>query len=88
MQYLLAVRLGNKKISLSTFPLYTTLDLRYAISIAGSTHAFVSIKTTTESNMWGANVILSYAIDVFLTADVDKEIMKWIFFADSDLVLY
>lgn len=90
-EYKIQVKKGNNKISvkcLPTFPLYTTLDLRYGISINGATPSLVSIKTSAESSDWGANVLRGYTKDdYFIKSDIDKEINVRIFFADPGLVL-
>lgn len=91
VEYKVQLKKGNNKITvkcLPTFPLYTALDLRYAISIGGGTPTFVSIKTAAENNDWGANVLRGYAKeDFFIKSVIDKEISVKVYFADPGLVV-
>lgn len=90
-EYKLALKKGNNKIAikcLPTFPLNTTLDLRYGISIDGATPTLVSIKTSAEDNNWSANVIRGFTKnDYFVNAIDDKEVSVKIYFADPGLAL-
>lgn len=91
VEYKIQLKKGDNKISikcLPTFPLYTTLDLRYAVSIGGATPEFVSIKTTAEDDDWDVNVLRGYTQnDKLITSATDKEVSVKIYFADPGLVL-
>lgn len=73
---------------LPTFPLYTSLQLRYAISIEGSTPDFHSIETTSLSSGWSRNLLQGYASSEYsYVSSADKTIKVRIYFTDPGLVL-
>ena len=73
---------------LPTFPLYEGLDLRYAISLDGSTPAFKSIKMEAEASPWRTNIQTGYSYGEHnYVADVDKEIRIRLYMADPGLAV-
>lgn len=90
-EYDIEVKEGINKIGvrcLPTFPLYTSLQLRFAISIDGSTPEFYSIETSAGQGAWSNNLLKGYASKensyISLT---DKTIKVRIYFVDPALVV-
>ncbi|MFA9392091.1 MAG: glycosyl hydrolase 115 family protein [Prolixibacteraceae bacterium] len=90
-EYTIQVEKGANKISvrcLPTFPLYTALQLRYAISIDGSATQFVNIEASAESATWSKNVLQGYASgETSYLSDSDKTVKVRVYFTDPGLVV-
>lgn len=90
-EYTVQLNKGKNRIRvmcLPTFPLYPGLDLRYAMSIDGSTPQFTSIARFENDEEWRTNILRGYARgDVFVDSDSDKDVTVKIYFADPGLVL-
>ena len=91
VEYNVPVFKGNNKIRikyLPTFPLYSGMQLRCAVSIAEATPILTSIANAAESTQWSANVLKGYAsYDNIYTSESDKTIKVRIYFSDPGLVL-
>lgn len=92
VEYNIPVFKGTNKISikcLPTFPLYSGMQLRYALSVAGKTPTFVNIATTATSGTWSQNVIKGFAMgaESEYKSDTEKEIKLRIYFPDPGLVV-
>jgi lysophospholipase L1-like esterase len=90
-EYEVPLQAGKNKIlvkCLPTFPLYSGMNLRYAVSIAGSTPEFVDIATSAESDAWDTNIIRGYAgkESVYQAAN-DTTVRVRVYFPDAGLVL-
>ena len=73
---------------LPTFPLNSSYDLRYAISIDGQTATVQSIKTTAQSSAWNVNVLRGWAGGSHsYNSGEAKTIRVRIYFMDPGLVL-
>ena len=73
---------------LPTFPLNSSYDLRYAISIDGQTATVQSIRTTAQSSAWDTNVLRGWAggSHSYVSSEA-KTIRVRIYFMDPGLVL-
>lgn len=91
VEYDVPVGKGTNTITvkcLPTFPLYSGLDLRYAISIAGAVPVFHSLKMEAEASPWSTNVVTGYSMasDNY-TSDDDGTVKVRIYMADPGIVL-
>lgn len=90
-EYKVRVYRGENRIDvkcLPTFPIYSGLKMRYAISVDGHTPQFVSIATEAETKEWSPNVMRGYAMGSTLYhSEEDKEVRVRIYFADAGLLL-
>lgn len=90
-EFMLPVKKGENNIEvrcLPTFPIYTGLNLRYAISINGKKPHFVDIKTEAETKEWSPNVMQGYTGKTeTYTSAIDGEVPVRIFFTEPGLVL-
>ncbi len=90
-EYKVSLRKGLNTIKvkcLPTFPLYDGLDLRYALSVNGSTPEFKSIKMEAEASPWSTNVQTGYSYGSYnCTMDEDGEVTLRVYMADPGLVL-
>ncbi|MFC0877254.1 glycosyl hydrolase 115 family protein [Saccharicrinis sp. FJH2] len=91
VEYDVPVVKGSNNISvkcLPSFPLYPGMQLRYAISVAGKTPAFVDIATAATSGQWSQNVINQYAVGTSeYQSNADQTIKVRIYFSDPGLVI-
>ena len=90
-EFMIPVKKGENNIEvrcLPPFPIYTGLNLRYAISINGAEPHFVDIKTEAETKEWSPNVMQGYTgkTETYTSAK-DAEVPVRIFFTDPGLVL-
>ena len=90
-EYQLPLKKGNNKINvkcLPTFPLYSGMKLRYAISVDGSAPEFVDLATLAETKVWSLNVLRGYAMgETNFNSNVDQTVKVRIYFPDPGLVL-
>lgn len=90
-EYTVNLRKGMNTIKvkcLPTFPLYDGLDLRYALSVNGSTPEFKSIKMEAEASPWSTNVQTGYSFGTHnCTMKEDGAAVLRIYMADPGLVL-
>lgn len=90
-EYDIDVKKGANKITvrcLPTFPLYSSLKLRYAVSVDGSTPNFVNIETASLSSTWSRNLLRGYASgETGYASSTDKTIKVRVYFTDPGLVL-
>jgi hypothetical protein len=89
--YKIQTHIGENKIRvrcLPDFPLYQGMKLRYAISIDGSTPAFINISTLAETRPWSVNVLRGYAEgeSVYTSSTGGEKIVR-IYFPDPGLVV-
>jgi hypothetical protein len=94
LEYTVPVLKGENAIAvqcLPGFPMYRGLQLRYAISINGSTPEFKDVETVLEgesSAAWGQNVMNGYSQGLAKYAsDADKNVTVRVYFADPALVV-
>ncbi|MDD3322141.1 MAG: glycosyl hydrolase 115 family protein [Paludibacter sp.] len=91
VEYDVPVLQGTNTIAvrcLPTFPLYTTLSLRYAISIEGATPSFVNIENAALSTAWSTNLLRGYVSgDSKYQSESDKTIKVRIYFTDPSVVI-
>lgn len=91
VEYSVPVNKGYNKIKvkcLPTFPVYDGLDLRYAISIQGSTPVFKSIKMEAEASPWKTNVQTGFSYgEHSYVANEDETIKIRLYMADPGVVL-
>jgi len=91
VEYEIPLKKGSNKIivkCLPTFPLYTGLNLRYAISLDGKIPEFVDIACVAESSKWRTNVVRGFSSGEHVYhSDADKNILVKIYFSDPGLVL-
>jgi len=90
-EYQLPLKKGLNKMNikcLPTFPLYTGMKMRYAISVDGSTPEFVDLAALAETKVWSLNVLRGYAMGEtnFISKD-NKAVKVRIYFPDPGLVL-
>lgn len=90
-EYRLRVRKGDNRITvkcLPTFPIYSGLKLRYAISLDGSEPQFVDIRTEAETKEWSPNVMQGYVTGTtHYQSEADGEVTARIYFPDAGMVL-
>jgi len=73
---------------LPTFPLNSSYDLRYAVSIDGGSATVQSIKTTAQTSAWDTNVLRGWAGGSHsYVSDAEKTVRVKIYFLDPGLVL-
>ncbi|MDR1809370.1 MAG: glycosyl hydrolase 115 family protein [Prevotella sp.] len=98
VEYSLPVAKGENTIQVKcfpTFPIYEGKGLRYAISIDGSTPAFVTVgngfgdgNALGENARWLTDVRRTYTLgETLYTSDADKNVSVRIYFAEPGLVL-
>ena len=91
VEYKVQLKTGSSRITvkcLPTFPLYTGLDLRYAISVDGSTPEFNSIKMLENQSEWRLGVLRGFNKgDTYIDVDENKEATIKVYFADPGLVV-
>lgn len=94
LEYSVPVLNGENIISvqcLPSFPLYDALNLRYAISINGSTPEFKDIEVVLDGESaaeWGQNVMKGYSEGISkYQSNADKDITVRIYFPDPALVV-
>jgi len=91
LEYNVPVYKGNNSITvrcLPTFPLYTSMELRYAISVNGKTPEFFNIATSAETRPWAKNLLRGYVLgESNYQSDTDKTIKVRVYFADPGLVI-
>jgi hypothetical protein len=90
-EYQLPVQPGKNTIKvncLPTFPLYTGMKLRYAISVDGSKPEFTSLATLAEAKTWSLNVLRGYAQgEKDIKTETGCSVRVRIYFPDPGLVL-
>ncbi len=90
-EYNVPVSKGNNIVCvrcLPTFPLNSSYDLRYAISIGNSEPTIKSIRTTATSPTWNQNVLRGWAgANHSYMSEAEKKIRVRIYFMDPGLVL-
>ncbi len=90
-EYKIDLRKGLNEVKvkcLPTFPLYDGLDLRYALSVDGSTPEFKSVKMAAEASPWSTNVQTGFSYGTHsVTAEKDGEVTLRVYMADPGLVL-
>jgi hypothetical protein len=90
-EYQLPVIQGKNTIRINclpTFPLYTGVKLRYAISVNGSKPEFNSLATLAEAKTWAHNVLRGYSQgEKNYTSEDGKALTVRIYFPDPGLVL-
>jgi hypothetical protein len=98
VEYHLPVKRGENALQVKcfpTFPIYEGKSLRYALSIDGSTPAFVTVgnglgggNALGENARWIVDVRRSYTLgETLYTSDADKTIAVRIYFAEPGLVV-
>lgn len=94
LEYNIPVLKGDNTISvqcLPSFPLYDALNLRYAISIAGSKPEFKNVEVVLDgesSATWGQNVMQGYSEGTSkYQSATDKTVNVKIYFPDPALVV-
>ncbi|KAA6303009.1 MAG: hypothetical protein EZS26_000904 [Candidatus Ordinivivax streblomastigis] len=98
VEYSLPVAKGENAIQVKcfpTFPIYEGKSLRYAISIDGSTPAFVTVgnglgggNALSESARWLVDVRRSHTVgETLYQSDADKNVTVRVYFAEPGLVL-
>lgn len=90
-EYDIDVKKGTNTITvrcLPTFPLYTSLQLRYAISVEGSTPQFVNIETAAGNSTWSRNLLQGYVSGQVSYASLSNKTVKVrVYFTDPGLVV-
>ena len=90
-EYSVAVEKGVNIVRvrcLPTFPLNSSYDLRYAVSIDGAVPVVQSIKTTAMTSAWEPNVLRGWAGGAHCyVSDNTKEVRVRVYFLDPALVL-
>ena len=91
VEYEVPVGIGSNTITvkcLPTFPIYSDYNLRYAISIGGSTPVFHNLKLEAETSPWSTYVVSGYSLasDVYESADEGNVTVR-IYMADPGIVL-
>lgn len=90
-EYKIPVAIGRHDVTvkcLPTFPIYSGMKLRYAISIDGSQPQFVDIATEAGTKQWSPNVLRGYSQGVTeYTCNNNHEATVRIYFADPGLVI-
>lgn len=73
---------------LPTFPVYSDMKFRYAISVDGSEPQFVSIQAEAETKQWSPNVLRGYTFgDTEYDSPSAHDVTVRIYFADPGVVL-
>ena len=71
-----------------TFPVYTGLNLRYAISVNGALPVFFNIATSAETPAWSKNILQGFACgESKYQTTVNKTIRVRIYFTDPGLAI-
>jgi len=71
-----------------TFPVYTGLNLRYAISVEGVTPVFFNIATAAETPAWSKNILRGFACgESKYQSTANKTIKVRVYFADPGLAI-
>jgi hypothetical protein len=90
-EYDVPAKKGANRISircLPTFPLYTSLQLRYAVSIGGGIPEFHNIETSAGTSAWSRNVLQGYASgESSYTSPEDEKVKVRVYFTDPGLVV-
>jgi hypothetical protein len=91
IEYQVPVQKGSNTISiqcLPTFPLYSGLKLRYAVSIDNTSPVFVDLETAEFSGAWSKNVLRGFAEGNHMYESSEtKNISIRVYFPDPGLVL-
>ncbi|MDD4990982.1 MAG: glycosyl hydrolase 115 family protein [Paludibacter sp.] len=91
VEYDVPVAKGTNSITvrcLPTFPLYTTLTLRYAVSVDGSAPVFVNIANAAETTAWSNNLRNGYVFgESKYQSTTAKTIKVRVYFTDPGVVL-
>lgn len=91
VEYRLPVKQGKNTLRvkcLPTFPVYSGMKLRYAISVDGSEPQFVSIHAEAETKQWSPNVLRGYTFgDTEYDSPSAHDVTVRIYFADPGVVL-
>lgn len=90
-EYDVQVKKGVNKLGircLPTFPLYESLQLRFAMSIDGGTPEFFNIEASAETSTWAKNILQGYALgESTYVSSTDKTIKVRLYFTDPGLVV-
>jgi hypothetical protein len=90
-EYDVPVKKGVNQIGircLPTFPLYQSLQLRYAVSIDGGAPEFHDIETSAETPPWAKNILRGYACgESSYISPAEKTVKVRVYFADPGLVV-
>jgi len=71
-----------------TFPVYTGLKLRYAISVEGVTPVFFNIATSAETPAWSKNILQGFAFgESKYQSTANKTIKVRVYFTDPGLAI-
>lgn len=91
VEYTVQVRKGYNKFTLKclpTFPLYTGLKIRYAISIDGQEATFHDLTMEAEKSPWSTNVVTGYSYgEDFYYSNSDKNVVVRVYLADPGVVI-
>jgi len=91
VEYKVPVSKGLNSIKLRcvpTFPVYAGLNLRYAISLDGSTPVFFNIATSAETPAWSTNILQGFACgESNYQSTANKNIKVRVYFTDPGLAI-